>query len=56
MDCGTETGIMGTIQAYLRQHHSALNDPVDSIIYGPSTSNQVLYYHELLLGIHGIIL
>ena len=55
MDCGTETGIMGTIQAYLRQHHNDLNDPVDSIIYGPSTSNQVLYYHKLILCIHGII-
>ena len=42
MDCGTETGIIGTIQAYLQQHHGDLNDPVDSIIYGPSTSNQVL--------------
>jgi len=41
MDKGTETGIMATMQCYLRQGHDDLEDPTDSVIYGPSTSNQV---------------
>lgn len=41
MDKGTETGVMATMQCFLRQHHNDIDDPVDSVIYGPSTSNQV---------------
>jgi len=41
MDKGTETGIMATIHCFLRQFHDDLEEPADSIIYGPSTSNQV---------------
>ena len=44
MNCGTETGIMATMQSYLRRNHGDLEDPTDSIMYGPSTSNQVLDY------------
>ena len=41
MDKGAETGVMATMQSYLRQYDDDLNDPTDAIIYGPSTSNQV---------------
>lgn len=41
VDRGTETGIMATIHAYLHDNHSILDDPADSVIHGPSTSNQV---------------
>ena len=41
IDKGTETGIMATMQAYLRRNDNTLDDPTDSVIYGPSTSNQV---------------
>ena len=41
MDKGTETGVMATIQSYLRQDDHDLDDPTDAVIYGPSTSNQV---------------
>ena len=40
MDKGTETGIMATIHAFLRRHHNDM-DPCETILYGPSTSNQV---------------
>jgi len=41
LDKGTETGVMATMHAYLRRNHSDIDDPVDTILYGPSTSNQV---------------
>ena len=41
VDKGTETGVMATIRAYLRQQHEDDMDPVETVIYGPSTSNQV---------------
>ena len=40
LDKGTETGTMATIHAFLRQY-SYDGDPCDTILYGPSTSNQV---------------
>ena len=40
VDKGTETGIMATIHSFLRQHHDDM-DPFDTVLYGPSTSNQV---------------
>ena len=33
-------GVMATMHAYLRQHHGDM-DPVETVIYGPSTTNQV---------------
>ena len=33
-DCGTENGIVGGI-------HATLVDNVNTVVYGPSTSNQV---------------
>ena len=43
LDRGTETGTMATIHAFLRSHHTDGIDPIDTILYGPSTSNQVSY-------------
>ena len=40
LDKGTETGTMATIHAFLHQY-SYEGDPCDTILYGPSTSNQV---------------
>lgn len=40
MDRGTETGIMATMHAFLLQHHGDM-DPTETVIYGPSTANQV---------------
>jgi hypothetical protein len=40
VDKGTETGTMATIHSFLRQHHGDM-DPFDTVLYGPSTSNQV---------------
>ena len=40
MDKGTETGVLATINAYLREQHGDI-EPSETIIYGPSTSNQV---------------
>ena len=41
LDKGTETGTMATMHAFLRRHHDDGVDPVDTVLYGPSTSNQV---------------
>ena len=38
---GTETGVMATMHAYLRRNHSDIDDPIDTILYDPLTSNQV---------------
>ena len=40
LDRGTETGEMCTIHAFLRQHHGDM-DPMETVIFGPSTANQV---------------
>ena len=42
LDKGTETGIMATIHAFLRKNHGD-TEPCDTVLYGPSTSNQVQY-------------
>ena len=36
---GTETGKMATIKTYLSSKESDLDDSVDPVIYGPSTTN-----------------
>ncbi|KAK6173659.1 hypothetical protein SNE40_017071 [Patella caerulea] len=42
MDKGTETGVIATMHSYLHQHHNIHEDePTDTVIYGPSTSNQI---------------
>lgn len=40
VDRGTETGVMATLHSFLRRHHGDM-DPSDSVVYGPSTENQV---------------
>ena len=41
LDKGTETGTMATMHAYLHQFNAAITNPCDTVIYGPSTSNQI---------------
>ena len=41
IDFGAETGKMATIQTNLSSKVSDLDDPVDSVIYGPSTTNKI---------------
>ena len=41
MDRGTETEKLATIHVYLLNQHGLMDDPTDSIIYGPSTSNKM---------------
>ena len=41
MDRGTETVKLATIHVYLLKQHGLMDDPTDSIIYGPSTSNKI---------------
>ena len=41
IDCGTETRKMAAIQTYLSSKVSDLDDPVDSAIYFPSTTNKI---------------
>ena len=41
VDRGTETGKMATIHVFLLNRHGIMDDPTDSIIYGPSTSNKI---------------
>eukprot|EP00794_Sanderia_malayensis_P000002 gene2-21645_t len=52
MDRGSETGTMATIHAYLHNKLNTNIDPADSVIYGPSTSNQIEHWwrelHERL--------
>ena len=45
LDKGSETGVMALMHSFLRQHHGDM-DPVKTVMYGPSTSNQVcvLFY------------
>ena len=40
LDKGTETGVMSTMHAFLGQKHGDM-DPMETIIFGPSTANQV---------------
>ena len=40
MDKETETGVLATMHSFLRCHHGHI-DPCETVIYGPSTSNQV---------------
>jgi len=47
IDKGTETGTMATMHSYLRQNHGDMN-PFDTVIYGPSTPNQVGDYLRIM--------
>ena len=37
MDHGTETGVMATMHCFLRDQQDDLEDPTDSLLFGPST-------------------
>eukprot|EP00795_Rhopilema_esculentum_P011687 gene11687-4_t len=41
IDKGTETGVMAAMHTYLRSKTGDLEDPTESVIYGPSTSNKI---------------
>ena len=41
MDKGTETGTMATMHVFLHRNHTDEFDACDTVLYGPSTSNQV---------------
>ena len=41
VDKGTETGVMATMHANLLQQHEDEIVPIETVEYGPSTSNQV---------------
>ncbi len=41
IDRGSETGTMASIHAFLHRTRGQFADPVDSVIYGPSTTNLV---------------
>ena len=41
MDKGTETGKLATMHVYLLSQSDTFDDPMDAIIYGPSTSNKI---------------
>ena len=53
MDRGSETGIMATMHAFLRRHHDDV-DPLETIIYGSSTSNQVSFKLEVYTLVYSI--
>ncbi|XP_067040998.1 uncharacterized protein [Acropora muricata] len=47
VDKGTETEPRATMHAFLRRHHNDM-DPHETVIYGPSTSNQIeRWWNEL---------
>lgn len=49
VDKGSETGIIATMHSYLRSKHKDLDDPTDSVLYGPSTENRIeRWWRELL--------
>ena len=52
IDKGTETGTLATLHAFLRRHHNDM-DPMNTVIYGPSTDNQVSFFSLHLLHVEG---
>ena len=42
VDKWTETGVMATMHSFLRRYHGDM-DPHETVMYGPSTSNQVSF-------------
>ena len=49
IDRGTETGTLATMHAFLRRHHGDI-DPIETVIFGPWTSNQVSLNLNMLRG------
>ena len=54
MDKGTETGKMAAIHSYIMSKQDFFENPVDSVVYGPSTTNKIERWwrdlHERLEG------
>ncbi|XP_020908948.1 uncharacterized protein LOC110246907 [Exaiptasia diaphana] len=49
IDRGTETDVMATMQMFLCDKYNVLEDPNDSVLYGPSTQNKIeRWWRELL--------
>lgn len=49
VDKGTETIVLATMHAYLRNQQGDLEDASDSVMYGPSTQNKIeRWWRELL--------
>lgn len=49
IDRGTETDVMATMHMYLCDKHDILDDPTESVLYGPSTQNKIeRWWRELL--------
>ena len=49
LDKGTETCDMATLHAFLRSNNGDGVDPIDTVIYGKSTSNQVIITTTILI-------
>ena len=47
LDKGTETKDIATIHAFLRNTHGDTDTPEDTVHYGPSTSNKVIFNNIL---------
>ncbi len=41
MDRDSETGKMATMHTFLMAKQNVLDDPVDSVAYGPPTTNKI---------------
>ena len=48
MDKSTETGFMATIHCYLRNMHEDIDDPADTVIYGPSMEYRTEWFWKEL--------
>ena len=49
VDKGTETGVMATMHCCLRENYGDLEDPTESVLYGPSTQNKIeRWWRDLL--------
>ena len=47
IDKGTETGKMATVHVYLINKFEVMDDPVEAVIYGSSTSNKIERWRDL---------
>ena len=49
VDKGTETGVTATMHCCLRENYGDLEDPTESVLYGPSTQNKIeRWWRDLL--------
>ena len=47
MDCGTETGKLATIHAFLCDNRDDMDDSTDLVIYGPAITNKIERWRDL---------